>query len=155
VITRDVNNKPIALFSTNIFLPPARVLQLYSARWKIELAFRELKQLGKMADYRVRSKEGMTKHVTLCFVAHSLLQLLPFTKITMHAQPVYRPWYKNAGITTGQRRIMFQRECLLQLFFRLLRKLGITHENDRVINEFNSLIDRANEIQVERTITEK
>jgi hypothetical protein len=149
VITRDVNNKPIALFSTDITLSPARVLQLYSARWKIELAFRELKQLGKMADYRVRSKEGMTKHVTLCFVAHSLLQLIPLTRIQMHAQPVHRPWYKKAGISTGQLRIMFQRECLLQLFFRLLRQLGITHENDIVINEFNSLINRANEIHYE------
>jgi hypothetical protein len=154
VITRDVNNKPIALFSTNILLSPARVLQLYSARWKIELAFRELKQLGKMADYRVRSKEGMTKHVTLCFVAHSLLKLIPLTKIQMHTQPVYRPWYKKAGISTGQLRIMFQRECLLQLFFRLLQQLGITHENDVVINEFNNLINRANEIKFERTITE-
>ncbi len=146
VITKDENNKLIALFSTDIFLSPAKVLQLYSARWKIELAFRELKQLGKMADYRVRSKEGMTKHVTLCFVAHSLLRLFPLTKISLHAQPVHRPWYRTAGITIGQLRIMFQRECLLQLFFRLLRQLGITHENDEVINEFNSLINRANEI---------
>jgi hypothetical protein len=141
VITRDVNNKLIALFSTDILLPPAKVLQLYSARWKIELAFRELKQLGKMADYRVRSKEGMTKHITLCFVAHSLLRLLPLTKVTVHAQPIHRPWYRTAGITTGQLRIMFQRECLLQLFFRLLRQLGITHENDEIISEFNSLIN--------------
>ncbi len=150
VITKDANNKTIALFSTNILLSPARVLQLYSARWKIELAFRELKQLGKMADYRIRSKEGMTKHVTLCFVAHSLLRLLPLTKIQMHVQPVRRPWYKKAGITTGQLRIMFQRECLLQLFFSLLQQLGITHENDTVINEFNSLINRANEVHYER-----
>ncbi len=152
VITRDVNNKLVALFSTDLIIPPAKVLQLYSARWKIELAFRELKQLGKMADYRVRSKEGMTKHVTLCFVAHSLLRLFPLAKIQMHAQPVNRPWYKKAGITTAQIRIMFQRECLLQLFFRLLRQLGITYENDEVINEFNSLINRTNEIQIEGTI---
>ena len=103
-----------------------------------------------MADYRVRGKEGMTKHVTLCFVAHSLLRLLPLTKIQMHAQPVHRPWYKKAGTTIGQLRIMFQRECLLQLFFKLLRQLGITHENDEVTNEFNSLINRANEIYYER-----
>jgi hypothetical protein len=147
VITRNENNKLIALFSTDILLPPERVLQLYSARWKIELAFRELKQLGKMVDYRIRSKEGMTKHVTLCLVAHSLLRLLPFTKIPMHVQPVHRPWYKKAGITTGQIRIMFQRECMLQLFFKLLQKLGITRENEMVINEFNNLICHSNEIE--------
>jgi transposase len=120
VITRNENDKLIALFSTDILLPPERVLQLYSARWKIELAFRELKQFGKMVEYRIRSKEGMTKHVTLCFVAHSLLRLLPFTKIQMHVQPVHRPWYKKAGTTTGQIRTMFQRECMIDTVIIIL-----------------------------------
>ncbi len=152
VVTRDVNNNPIAFFSTYVTLPPVRLLQLYAARWKIELGFRELKQLGKMADYRVRSKEGMTKHVTLCFVAHSLLRLLPLTKIQLHTQPVDRPWHKKAGNTIGQLRIMFQRECMLQLFFRLMEQLGIPHEKERIINEFNNILNPRKENQCEQVI---
>jgi len=140
---------------SDISLSPGRVLQLYSARWKIELAFRELKQMGKMADYRVRSKAGMTRHVTLCFVAHSLLRLLPLTKIQLHAQPMHRPWYKKKEITIGQLRILFQRECMLQLFFRLLGQLGITHEKEKVIGVFNGLLNPINKNQYEQIIMEK
>lgn len=151
VVTRDVNKNLVSLFSTDITLSPARILQLYSARWKIELAFRELKQLGKMADYRVRSKEGMTKHVTLCLVAHSLLRLLPLTKIQLHTRPVHRPWYKKEGISTDQLRILFQRECMLQIFFRLIEQLGIHYEKDRVIEEFNNVLSPLDKIQCEET----
>jgi len=141
VITKDVHKNPVVLFSTDITLYPARILEIYSARWKIELSFRELKQFWKMADYRVRNKEGMTRHVTLCFVAHSMLLLQHFTKFQSDVQPVYRPWYKRAGITVDQLRMMHQREHVLHLFFGLMERLGIPYEKDQVINEFNDILD--------------
>lgn len=154
VLTRDVHKNPILLFSTDLTIPPVKIIEFYSARWKIEIAFRDLKEMGKMGDYRVRNKEGMTKHITLCFVAHALLRILQFRKIQFNVQPVHRPWYKKAKVSMGQIRGMVQNECMLQVFFRLLGRLDISYKKDIVINEFNGLLNIRNENQYESVLLE-
>lgn len=154
VVTRDVHKNPIILFSTDITLSPVRIIELYSLRWKIEIAFRDLKEMGKMSDYRVRNNEGMTKHITLCFVAHSLLRLLQYQKIQFNVKPAYRPWYKKAKLSMGMIRMIVQRECMLQLVFMLLGRLNITYEKVIVANEFNELLNLGNEDQYEQILQE-
>ena len=116
VLTRDVHKNPIILFSTDLTIPTMKIIEFYAARWKIEIAFRDLKEMGKMGDYRVRNKEGMTKHITLCFVAHTLLRILQFQKIQFNVQPTHRPWYKKGKFSMGQIRGMVQNESMLQVF---------------------------------------
>src|SRR4030066_73142 len=82
--------------------------------------FRDLKEMGKMGDNRVRNKEGMTKHITLCFVAHTLFRILQFQKIQFNVQPVHRQWYKKAKFSMGQIRGMVQNESMLLFFFGLI-----------------------------------
>ena len=154
VLTRDVHKNPILLFSTDLTIPPVKIIEFYAARWKIEIAFRDLKEMGKMGDYRVRNKEGMTKHITLCFVAHTLLRILQFQKIQFNVQPVHRPWYKKAKVSMGQIRGMVQNESMLQVFFRLLGRLDISYKKDIVINEFNGLLNISNENQYESVLLE-
>lgn len=154
VLTRDVHKNPILLFSTDLTISPVKIIEFYSARWKIEIAFRDLKEMGKMGDYRVRNKEGMTKHITLCFVAHTLLRILQFQKIQFNVQPVHRPWYKKAKFSMGQIRGMVQNESMLQVFFRLLGRLDISYKKDIVINEFNGLLNIRDENQYESVLLE-
>jgi transposase len=154
VLTRDVHKNPILLFSTDITIPPVKIIEYYSARWKIEIAFRDLKEMGKMSDYRVRNKDGMTKHITLCFVAHTLLRILQFQKIQFNVQPVHRPWHKKAKLSMGQIRGMVQNENMLQIIFGLLGRLGISYEKDIVINEFNELHNTRNKNQYESELSE-
>lgn len=154
VLTRDVHKNPILLFSTDLTISPVKIIEFYSARWKIEIAFRDLKEMGKMGDYRVRNKEGMTKHITLCFVAHTLLRILQFQKIQFNVQPVHRPWYKKAKFSMGQIRGMVQNESMLQVFFRLLGRLDISYKKDIVINEFNGLLNIRDENQYESILFE-
>lgn len=94
VIAKEENGQPIFLFTTDISLPPTRVVELYASRWKIEIGFRELKQKGGMADYQVRSKKGIERHVNLCFISHCLIQLLSLldVKERLSIKPIIRPW---------------------------------------------------------------
>jgi GMP synthase PP-ATPase subunit len=52
VLTRDVHKNPILLFSTDLTIPTVKIIEFYAARWKIEIAFRDIKEMGKMGDYR-------------------------------------------------------------------------------------------------------
>lgn len=142
VIAKEKNGSPIFLFTTDLTLSPARVVELYAARWKIEIGFRELKQEGGMADYRVRSKQGIERHVTLSFVAQSLLQLLALldVKDLLAIEPVLRPWYPYPDFSLSKSREMIQRACILNLFWQLLLKMGIPYKKDDAISAFNELL---------------
>lgn len=143
VMAKEKNGQPIFLFTTDLSLTPARVVELYAPRWKIEISFRELKQEGGMADYQVRSKKGIERHVTLCFVAHCLLQLLSIldVKERLSIDPIFRPWYKSPLFSISQTRLMIQQVCIRNLFFQLLGKMGIPYEKYKVISAFNELIN--------------
>jgi transposase len=143
VIAKEKNGHPIFLFTTDLSLSPARVVELYAPRWKIEISFRELKQEGGMADYQVRSKKGITRHVTLCFVAHCILQLLSIldVKERLSINPILRLWYRAKEFSISQTRSIIQQVCIRNLFFQLLLKMGIPYEKYKVISAFNELIN--------------
>lgn len=140
---RGKREEPIFLFTTDLSLSPAKVVELYAPRWKIEILFRELKQEGGMADYMVRSKQGIERHVTISFVAQSFLQLLSVldVKELLSVGPILRPWYITDHLSLSQVRLMIQQQCILNLFLQLLLKLGRPCKNYEVILVFNEFIN--------------
>ncbi len=156
VIAKEKNGEPIFLFTTDISLTPARVVELYASRWKIEIGFRELKQEGGMADYQVRSKKGIERHINLCFISHCLLQLLSIldVKERLSIKPIIRPWYSPPDFSISQARLMIQQVCIRNLFFQLLVKMGIPYKKYDVISAFNELINGQYR-DLEDCITEK
>jgi len=83
-------------FSTDLAMDPARLLELYAARFKIEDAFDELKTHGGMGDCRQRGFTANKRHVTLCLVAYSLLRLLSVSLAGAEAIEA-EPWWHPAG----------------------------------------------------------
>jgi len=53
--------------------PPAAMVAAAGARWQIERAFAEAKDLVGLDQYEVRRWEGWHRHVTLCALAHAAL----------------------------------------------------------------------------------
>jgi SRSO17 transposase len=53
--------------------PPAAMVAAAGARWQIERAFAEAKDLVGLDQYEVRRGEGWHRHVTLCALAHAAL----------------------------------------------------------------------------------
>jgi hypothetical protein len=83
-------------FSTDIEMDPARVLEIYSGRWKIEELFREVKTSGGFGDYRQRSFKAVKRHAALCLVSYSLLRLLSLC-IPEAENIEAEPWWNPSG----------------------------------------------------------
>jgi hypothetical protein len=59
----------IALFSTDLSLTPAQIIEYYGARWKIESGFKEIKQEIGSARAQVRTADSVTNHLQFCMMA--------------------------------------------------------------------------------------
>jgi hypothetical protein len=67
--------EPVLLLSTDMTLEAAQIIELYGARFTIEIAIRELKGLG-IGDYRCTTPVAIERFVRLCCVAFCLGRLL-------------------------------------------------------------------------------
>ena len=59
----------VALFSTDLSLSIQQVIEYYGARWKIEAAFKELKQDIGSAETQTRHPNAVSNHLHLCTMA--------------------------------------------------------------------------------------
>ncbi|NEV65366.1 IS701 family transposase [Thiorhodococcus minor] len=62
----------VALMTTDLRLSVAQIVEYYSARWKIEAGFRELKQEIGSAATQTRHPDAVTNHLHFCMVATTL-----------------------------------------------------------------------------------
>ena len=62
----------IALFSTDLSLSVEEMIEYYGARWKIEAAFKELKQDIGSAETQTRHPNAVMNHLHFCMMATSL-----------------------------------------------------------------------------------
>lgn len=62
----------VALFTTDLSLSTAEIIEYYGARWKIEAGFKELKQDIGSAETQNRNPVAVKNHLNLCMMATSL-----------------------------------------------------------------------------------
>ena len=62
----------VALFSTDLTLSVEQVIEYYGARWKIEAAFKELKQDVGSAETQTRHPNAVMNHLHFCMMATSI-----------------------------------------------------------------------------------
>jgi hypothetical protein len=62
----------VALFSTDLTLSVQEIIEYYGARWKIEAAFKELKQDIGSAETQTRHPNAVMNHLHFCMMATSL-----------------------------------------------------------------------------------
>jgi hypothetical protein len=63
----------IALFSTDLTLSVAQIIEDYGARWKIEAGFKELKQEVGSAHAQCRTPHAVINHLNFCMMATSVI----------------------------------------------------------------------------------
>ena len=63
----------VALFSTDLTLSVEQIIEYYGARWKIEAAFKELKQDIGSAETQTRHPNAVTNHLHFCMMAMSVV----------------------------------------------------------------------------------
>jgi hypothetical protein len=67
---------PILLISTDLSLSAREIIEIYSSRFSIEIAFRDLKQHFGFGDYQTTSTQGFFRFVHLCCVSFCLWRLM-------------------------------------------------------------------------------
>lgn len=70
------DNRPILLLSTDLTLTAAQIIEIYGARFRIELAIRDLKQHFGLADYQCYLGTAIHRFVHLACIAFSLFRLI-------------------------------------------------------------------------------
>jgi hypothetical protein len=75
VVVIATKGDPILLVSTDVTLPPEAIIQLYAARFPIELALRDLKQYGGLGDYQCWTLLAIHRFVHLALTACCLWRL--------------------------------------------------------------------------------
>jgi hypothetical protein len=113
-------SKPIFLFTTDLTLTPEQVVELYAARFAIELGFRDLKQHFGLGHYQARRAVAAERHVTLCLVAYTWSQLL---LIAGRYGALGEPWRVAPPlVTTGQLRYQVRKEQQVRNFLALCER---------------------------------
>ena len=113
--TRPTPSKPYRyfyVFTTDVTLEVAKIVEYYRQRWQIETAFRDAKQHFSFDAYRVKSRKSINRFVQLSFVAASLTQLI-FLSPSRHAsdrlsvkevcEHLGIHWYHPKKLTQGLR----------------------------------------------------
>ena len=62
----------VALMTTDLTLSVAQIVEYYSARWKIEAGFREIKQEIGSADTQTRNPDAVSNHLHFCMAATTI-----------------------------------------------------------------------------------
>jgi|SRR5579862_248182 len=125
-------SKPTFLFSTDLALSPEEVVQLYAARFAIELAFRDLKNQFGLGHYQARKAIAAERHVTLCLVAYTWSQLL---LLAGRYGPFGEPWRVAPPLlTTGQLRYQVRREQQAQHFLAVCERHGVPAKKREAIH---------------------
>ncbi len=65
-------NQWVALFTTDLTLTVAEIIEIYGARWKIEAGFKELKRELGSSETQTRNPVSVTNHLNFCMMAASL-----------------------------------------------------------------------------------
>jgi hypothetical protein len=112
VVVIATQGEPLLLVSTDITLPPAVIIQLYAARFPLELSLRDLKQYGGLGDYQCYTLLAIHRFVHLALTAFCLWRL------TM-LQEQQAPWFTAERSTLAGE----LRPLSLQRLHRALRRL--------------------------------
>lgn len=62
----------VSLFTTDLDLEVAKIIEYYAARWKIEAAFKEIKQDIGSASSQTRDAHAVNNHLQMCLMAATL-----------------------------------------------------------------------------------
>lgn len=87
VVVVEGLKKPIILFSTDLSLSMVQIIEIYGARFVIELAIRDLKEYFGLADYQCYLTTAIHRFVHLACLAFCLYRLIQFQQQTLSWLP--------------------------------------------------------------------
>ncbi len=110
----------IALFTTNLTLSAEQIISYYSARWKIEANFKELKQDIGSQKSQTRNAHAVTNHLQFCMMSATLTWIYA-DRLKVDPQRRHKVKGRTSFAFSDIRRIMAE-EVLDDKFDRFCRK---------------------------------
>lgn len=71
----ELEGDPVFLCTNRLDWEVFRILRTYVKRWRIDTFYRDAKQSLGLEDYEIRKIKGVRRHITMVFIAHTLLEL--------------------------------------------------------------------------------
>lgn len=71
----DLSGDPVFLCSNRCDWGAVRIARTYAKRWRIDAFYRDAKQSLGLGEYELRKIKGVSRHITMVFIAHALLEL--------------------------------------------------------------------------------
>ena len=120
----------VALFTTDLMLDTDKIIEYYSARWKQESGFKELKQDIGSQKTQARSKNAVTNHLHFCMMAVTLTWIYA---ARLGKQPSRRNSCSNrTSFAFSDVRYLIAQAVSQQDFLRVIFKSGKTRKNNLV-----------------------
>ena len=127
VLVKGLRKDKFLLFTNDLSLSAAQMIEYYAARFQIEIAFRELKQEIGTFNYRLRTLTGVMRYVHLSFVAYALVKYLALTE---EVKTQKTAWYTPRSMASP-RRVQQAVSQKIQAFriFKGLQESGYLRKN--------------------------
>ena len=120
----------VALFSTDVALSVSQVIEYYGARWKIEAAFKELKQDIGSRTCQCRNAQAVINHLQFCMMASTLTWIYA-DRLKTHPQRRHKVKGRTGFAFSDVRRIIAE-AALDDNFARVCPKPGNPPQNPLV-----------------------
>ena len=98
VVTKGIK-EPIIFLSTDLSLSAAQIIEIYGARFSIELAIRDLKQHFGLGDYQCYLGIAIDRFVNLACVAYCLFGLLQRQQMKSEWMPKVSPRHSELSFS--------------------------------------------------------
>lgn len=108
VCIQQSNGGFFPIYSTDLNISASRMIELYSARWKIEAAFRELKQEGGALDNQARKENCVENHFQMCCLSMTLMWI--YAAIQDRAPSRCNPGISSEAFSVNDIRDQIRRE---------------------------------------------
>jgi hypothetical protein len=123
VMVRDpgISGYDIALITTDVDATPAQVVERYAARWSIEVAFEDAKQITGVGEARNRTENAVRRTTPFGLLCQSLLTL--WYAGSLHADEVVAdrrrraPWYRTKTTPATADMLVIARRVLIAARF--------------------------------------
>lgn len=141
VLVIATNHKPIILLSTDLSLSPQQIIEIYSSRFSIEFAIRDLKQHFGFADYQCYSTIAFFRFVFLSCISYCLAMLLLIEKAIIHPfNSSNSLFHSEAFFSFSRFKRIFKSFVCRQIIFR---QSANTADFDKIQQELDALLSVA------------
>jgi len=145
-IVKFTNNKKEAVsyfFSTDLNISAQRTVELISARWSIETAFKDLKEHLGLNDWQVRKEKSVNRSATLNCIALSLLTIWTHQEYNKKQLDLWDilPWYKQKDSVCVENMInLFKNKCISININSVLSEIRINKRKKKQIFQICKLV---------------